>query len=217
VKHSILVSKVNEKECGGCGACVKTCLFHASKVDPVEKFAVIEQERCKGCGNCVTACPTGARDLLSYPEKYMMEAIKILSGFEVSKEPKVLAFLCEGCGYKALDLAGESGLEYPAGVLPLSIRCGGNIDTQYFLQAYKHGFDGVLVCKCSEGHCLNIVGNLDLERRANLFREILRSRGIEDNRLRIVDSLDQGKNVCVEAMNELYSSLTKSKGGHSND
>jgi len=61
IKHRVLISEVNEKVCGGCGTCVKTCAFSASSIDQVKKVSVIDPKRCKGCGNCVVACPTGAR------------------------------------------------------------------------------------------------------------------------------------------------------------
>lgn len=211
LKQIVAVSEINSHLCGGCGTCVKTCLFNACKIDPVTKVAVIDSRRCKGCGSCVTACPTGARDLLTYPQKYLFKAIDILSGIDC-EEGKVLVFLCEGCGYQAMDAAAATGLEYPVGVMPLKVRCGGTIDTQLILQAFNKGFDGVVICKCQDGHCSNIVGNVDLDRRANLFREILRSRGIDTERMRIVDAVNTGENKCVQEINELYRELHKAGG-----
>jgi len=69
--------------------------------------------------------------------------------------------------------------------MPLGVRCAGRIDTQLILEAFQEGFDGVVICKCKDDHCLNIVGNTDLDRRANLFRTVLKSRGIATERLRI--------------------------------
>jgi len=189
-------------------------MFKASSIDPLKKISVIDEQRCKGCGNCVTSCPTGARDLLTYPQKFMTKAIEILAGACDSGEPKVLAFLCEGCGYSALDLAGIQGLEYNTNVMPLGIRCGGNIDTQLILEAYKQGFDGVIICKCSDSDCRNIVGNTDLDRRANLFRDILRSRGIDSENLRIVESMRENSNICAQSVNELYEEIKNNGGGN---
>lgn len=211
ILHQIKVSEVNASLCGGCGTCVKTCLFHACKIDPVAKTSVIDGKRCKGCGSCVTACPAGARDLLTYPQKYLFKAIDILSRYQ-SEEKKIILFLCEGCGYQAMDAAGLQGASYPVGAMPLKVRCGGTIDTQMILQAYKKGFDGVVICKCQSGHCSNIVGNLDLDRRANLFREILRSRGIDTERMRIVDCIQVEGNNCVQVLKELYQYLEKAGG-----
>lgn len=212
ISHKIVVSEIREELCGGCGTCVKTCMFKASSIDPVKKVSIIDEKRCKGCGNCVTSCPTGARDLLTYPQKYLTKAIDILATGKNENEPKILAFLCEGCGYEALDKAGLTGLTYPTSIMPLGIRCSGTIDTQLILEAFTKGFSGVVICKCPEGHCRNIVGNSDLDRRANLFREVLRSRGIEDNRLRIVEGEVQGNNNCANAILELFEEL-KTVGG----
>ncbi|PKM81448.1 MAG: hypothetical protein CVU89_09360 [Firmicutes bacterium HGW-Firmicutes-14] len=211
--YKIMVSEINEELCSGCGTCVKTCMFKASSIDPLKKISVIDEQRCKGCGNCVTSCPTGARDLLSYPQKYLAKAIKLLAKFEDDNNAKILCFLCEGCGYTAMDLAGIKGLEYDVNIMPLGIRCGGNIDTQLILEAYRQGFDGVVICKCADSDCRNIVGNTDLDRRANLFREILRSRGIDSENLRIVEGLRGGNNHCAHSVQKLYEEI-KNGGGN---
>ena len=211
LSYKIVVSEINEELCSGCGTCVKTCMFKASSIDPLKKVSVIDEHRCKGCGNCVTSCPTGARDLLTFPQKYLTKAIELLAGF-AKDQPKVLAFLCEGCGYKALDLAGIEGIEYNVNIMPLGVRCGGNVDTQLILEAYNHGFSGVMICKCQDGHCRNIVGNTDLDRRANLFRDILRSRGIDADTLRIIESLRDGHNNCVHSVKDLYEEIKRNGG-----
>jgi len=181
----VLVSQVDEKLCGGCGTCIKTCMFKASSMDEKRRLATVDASRCRGCGNCVTSCPTGARDLLTNPTKYLHEAIDILSQLPSNGSPSVLFLLCDGCGYPSLDIAGLSGAEYPVNVLPLGVGCGARVDTQLILEAFARGIDGVLIGKCKEDRCENLVGSVDLDRRANLFREILRSRGINSERLRI--------------------------------
>ncbi len=213
ISYRIQVSEINEDLCSGCGACVKTCMFKASSIDPLKNISVIDEQRCKGCGNCVTSCPTGARDLLTYPQKYLTKAIELLAGGMEQAEPRILAFLCEGCGYQALDLAGVTGIEYDINVMPLGIRCGGNIDTQLILEAYHHGFKGIVICKCGDTDCRNIVGNTDLDRRANLFREILRSRGIDSENLRIVEGIRGKENICVQSVQALCEEI-KNGGGN---
>lgn len=210
--HNNVISEVNTDKCGGCGTCVKTCSFRASTIDLVNRVSIIDPKRCKGCGNCVTACPTGARDLLTYPQRYLLEAVKIMGQHSSKKESKVLALLCEGCGMKALDSAGIRGDQYSEDIMPLGVRCGGNIDTQLILEAFVHGFDGVVICKCDEDHCLNIVGNADLDRRANLFREVLRSRGIDDDCLRVVETTPGDSGQCVNAAQDLYDTICNGRG-----
>lgn len=212
ILHNNVISEVNKDKCGGCGTCVKTCSFRASSIDLVNRVSIIDPKRCKGCGNCVTACPTGARDLLTYPQSYLLEAVRIMGQHSSQKEGKVLALLCEGCGMKALDHVGIRGEQYSEEIMPLGVRCGGNIDTQLILEAFVHGFDGVVICKCDEDHCLNIVGNADLDRRANLFREVLRSRGIEDDNLRVVETTPGDSGECVHAAQELYDVICNGRG-----
>lgn len=207
IKHELFVSEVDADVCGGCGTCIKTCIFHAAELDPLEKLSSTNIKRCVGCGNCVSACPTGARDQISATTKYLLSAIRILSSYEPPNGIKVLYLLCEGCGYPSLDYAGRIGLEYPTSVMPLSVKCAGRIDTQFILEAFKVGFNGVVICKCKDDHCLNIVGNTDVERRANLFRAVLQSRGISPERLRIfnVTECEGGSGVggAVEFINYL--------------
>lgn len=200
IEHSELISEVDETACGGCGTCVKTCAFSASSIQLEDKLSVIDSEKCRGCGNCVVACPTGARDLITYPKDYIVNAIKIMSKkVNDADDPKILTFLCNGCGYPAADLAGalavsDPTLQYSSNIMPLHVECGGNIGTQYILEAFHHGFDGVALTVCRDGHCHHIVGNTDMERRMSLFRAVLRSRHIDDNRVRIIKiSPHQGK------------------------
>ncbi|MBI5640328.1 MAG: hydrogenase iron-sulfur subunit [Nitrospirae bacterium] len=209
IRHELFVSEVDADICGGCGTCIKTCLFHAAELDPVSKLSSTNIKRCVGCGNCVSACPTGARDQVSANTEYLLSAIKILSSYEPPGGIKLLYLVCEGCGYHSLDYAGREGLEYPTSVMPLSVRCAGRIDTQFILEAFREGFSGVVICKCAEDRCLNIVGNTDLDRRANLFRAVLNSRGISPERLRIFGVSDCDGSSCVKGAVDFIEHLGK--------
>ncbi|NOX54595.1 MAG: hydrogenase iron-sulfur subunit [Planctomycetes bacterium] len=187
IRHVLRMTEVDASLCGACGTCVKTCAFHACTIDQTRRISVIDERRCKACGNCVTACPTGARDLITYPQDYLTEAIDIYAKFSANGSPRVLCLLCNGCGYSAADTAGREGRSYPSSVLPLRVACGGRVDTQHVLEAFWKGFDGVLVTVCREGHCHNIVGNVDMGRRVNLFRVVLASRNLDAERLRILE------------------------------
>ena len=207
-------SRVDETLCGGCSSCVRTCAFGACSLDE-DGLSHVDVRRCRGCGKCVVSCPVGARDIVNSPHDYIIEAIQTMaqSGFE---DEKIMGFLCGGCGYPAADSAYRSEGTYPASFLPLRIPCGGRLDTLHVLEAFKAGFDGVAVFRCREGHCHNLIGNLDMDRRINLLRTVLRSRRIDDSRLRIIDiSPFDGKHF-TEQVNELSESvatLSDMKGG----
>jgi MinD superfamily P-loop ATPase len=59
IKHSmpvnVLVPKVDETKCDGCGACGKACRFNAIAV--VKGKVLIFPEVCHHCGACLIACP----------------------------------------------------------------------------------------------------------------------------------------------------------------
>jgi heterodisulfide reductase subunit A-like polyferredoxin/coenzyme F420-reducing hydrogenase delta subunit len=212
IHHRVTVSEVRSELCGGCGVCVKTCAFHAASLRGELHLSVIDPRRCRGCGNCVTACPSGARDLEVCSSEYLSQAIDILAGFKGAPgEKKVLLMACEGCGYVCLDRAADEGQAWPVAVMPLKVVCGGQIDTQLLLQAFLRGFDGVILTICGEGCCHNLIGNVDLERRVNLFRDVLSSRGINPARVQIISNCSRSSTACVESINKFYAQLMAAK------
>lgn len=218
VMHFSDTSAVDESLCGGCATCVRTCAFGACTIDENGRSHV-DVRRCRGCGKCVVSCPVGARDIVSSPHDFLLEAVRTLASVP-SEDQRVLGFLCGGCGYPAADNAStfvaERGKGYPTSFMPLRIPCGGRLDTLYVLEAFKAGFDAVCVYRCREGHCHNLIGNLDMDRRINLLRAVLRSRDIDDARLRIVDiSPGEGERFVesVEGVYESVSHLANGKGG----
>jgi len=208
--HYVEVSQVDETLCGGCGSCVKTCAFGACSIDE-NGLSHVDVRRCRGCGKCVVSCPVGARDIVNSPHDYLMEAIRTLAEVDTDSQEKVLGFLCSGCGYPAADrasaVAAENGGTYPASFLPVQIPCGGRLDTLYVLEAFRSGFDGVAVFRCREGHCHNLIGNLDMDRRVNLLRTVLRSRNLDDSRLRIIDISPSEGQRFIDQVNDVYESI----------
>jgi heterodisulfide reductase subunit A-like polyferredoxin/coenzyme F420-reducing hydrogenase delta subunit len=206
--HYVQTSSVNENLCGACASCVKTCAFGACYIDE-DGVSHVDPRRCRACGKCVVSCPVGARDIISSPHEFMVGAIEMLSKVDIDG-PRVLGIVCGGCGNPAMNAAGELGAgAYPASFLPLWIPCSGRLDALYVLEAFKSGFDGITVFRCREGHCHNLIGNLDMDRRINLLRTVLRSRDLDDTRLRIIDiSPDEGEHFAAsvrEFMDELTS------------
>ena len=60
-------------------------------------------------------------------------------------EPKIAAFLCNWCSYGAADLAGVSRMQYPHNIRVIRIPCTGAMDSEYVLEAFRRGVDGVWV------------------------------------------------------------------------
>lgn len=48
---------IDPEKCTACGACAKSCVYHAITID---SYAVVNNEHCFGCGLCITRCKFGA-------------------------------------------------------------------------------------------------------------------------------------------------------------
>ncbi|MGQ9708521.1 MAG: 4Fe-4S dicluster domain-containing protein, partial [bacterium] len=59
----LLIVRVEQELCRGCGRCVETCPHEAISLKAWQRgieVAQVDMQRCRGCGNCVTVCPSGA-------------------------------------------------------------------------------------------------------------------------------------------------------------
>ncbi len=104
----------------------------------------------------------------------------------MTREPRIVAFLCNWCAYQAADKAGQAKLSYPQSLLTVRVMCTGRVEPAFVLQAFREGADGVLVAGCHPGDCHYVDGNLRAAARAALLSRALEQAGIERARFRIV-------------------------------
>ena len=176
---------VNLDKCGLCGACVKTCMFSANSIDLKSARIHFDQTRCTGCGNCVTACPVLARDLHHYSNSYMGNIAANLRAFKGRDGMRILGLFCESNGYKAVNYLAGTGKRVSSSYYFLPVKCGARIGTEIIPDSFQNGFDGVALLVCARDECNELVGSLDLERRFNLYRTIMKAQGQESGRMRI--------------------------------
>ena len=123
--------------------------------------------------------------------------------------PKIVAFLCNWCGYAGADLAGVSRFQYPPSIRVIRLMCSGRINPALILEAFNRGSDGVLVCGCHIGDCHYISGNEAAEERVKKTKKLLDLLNIEPDRLRLewVSSAEGAKfaDVVKEFTNQLIS------------
>ena len=100
-------------------------------------------------------------------------------------EPKIVAFLCNWCAYAGADMAGTSRMKYPANVVPIKVMCSGRVDTEFILDAFEKGADGVFIGGCHPGDCHYVSGNYRTRRRVEMMHKLLEDMGINPARLRL--------------------------------
>ena len=58
------IALIKQKECVGCGTCIKVCPKKAIDV-PKGIYAVVERDLCVGCGLCKKACPASVIQIIA--------------------------------------------------------------------------------------------------------------------------------------------------------
>ena len=100
-------------------------------------------------------------------------------------EPKIVAFLCNWCSYRAADLAGTARIKYDPNVRMIRVMCSGRIDPTFVLRALALGADGVMIAGCHPGECHYLEQNYKALRRYTMLNHTLRAIGIEEYRVRL--------------------------------
>lgn len=98
-------------------------------------------------------------------------------------EPTIIGFFCNWCTATAADLAGTSRYQYPPNVRPIRVMCSGSVDPVYIIRALLSGADGVIIGGCTPGDCHYISGNFKARRRIAALKTILKTLGLDDERV----------------------------------
>jgi F420-non-reducing hydrogenase iron-sulfur subunit len=104
---------------------------------------------------------------------------------EETFEPKIVAFLCNWCSYRAADLAGTARIKYQPNVRMIRVMCSGRVDPDFVLKALSLGADGVMIAGCHPGECHYLEQNYKAMRRFAMLKHALRMFGVEDERVRL--------------------------------
>jgi F420-non-reducing hydrogenase iron-sulfur subunit len=124
-------------------------------------------------------------------------------------EPNLLAFCCNWCSYAGADLAGLSRIKYPPNIRIIRTMCSGRVDPQFIIDAFENGADGVLIAACHLGDCHYISQNYKTVKRVNLLHKLMKSIGIETDRLRL-EFISAGEgNKFADTVLEMVEALKK--------
>jgi F420-non-reducing hydrogenase small subunit len=125
----------------------------------------------------------------------------------MAHEPRIVAFLCNGCAYQAADRAGQAKLDIPQTLLTIRVMCTGRVEPAFVLRAFREGADGVLVAGCHPGDCQYVDGNLRAAARHAVLVEALAQAGIEPERLRLAWASGSEAERFAEIVREMTEAL----------
>jgi heterodisulfide reductase subunit A len=190
-----IISEVNPDICIGCGNCVAACQYGAISIEIKNHVAKVNPLLCKGCGVCAVECPARAIRMRHFTDQQITAMIK--AALEtITEEPKIIAFFCNWCAYAGADTAGVSRFQYPPTTRIIRVMCSGRVEQSYILEALRNGADGVLVGGCHPGTCHYVSGNVKAEQRIRALQTLLKSTGVEPQRVRLEwFSAGEGKRV----------------------
>lgn len=100
-------------------------------------------------------------------------------------EPVIVALCCNYCSYEAADRAGGNKKPYPENLRIVRVPCSGRFEPEFVIHAFENGADGVLILGCHFGDCHFKVGNYKAYRRYLLLKDILKTAGIDEERVKL--------------------------------
>ena len=89
------------------------------------------------------------------------------------------------------------------------IICAGKLDASYVADAFVSGADGVLILGCPEGDCHFQDGNIEARKRMILLKQVLRTHGVQPERVRMILNRDPEATSIPGLIDEFAATLSK--------
>jgi len=99
-------------------------------------------------------------------------------------EPSIAGFFCHTCCGGGEDFGQLDRDSLPANLKSLKFLCASMVEPFHVQEAFSGGADGVLICGCLVGNCLNSNQNAEVLRSIHQTTSVLREMGILPDRIR---------------------------------
>ena len=198
IERDPFVAVVNSAKCIKCQRCVPVCPYGAIR-GTLGKSLQINLAMCQGCGACVAECTVeGALTQEGFTDNQVIAQID--AAIEENAKKKLLIFACNWCSYAGADLAGIMKVQYPSNTRVIRTMCSGRVSQKLVTYAFSKGVGGVLVTGCHIGDCHYINANHNTEKRVEKWRNLLKARGVDPERLQLCwVSAAEGKRFAQKA------------------
>ncbi len=191
--------EVNEDNCGKCGICRSVCPYDAITI-PEDEYPQFDSLLCQSCGLCVSSCPTRALNTPSFGYDLIdAQTDAILSE---KKDPVLIGYICDDCGYNLLDTAGFMEAEYPSSFVPIYVNCMSNLSLRNVLNAVKKGADGVMLVGCVKERCHFLKGTERSRGQMDIIESFFKATGVKTP-LKILESSGTMVSQFTDAVDEL--------------
>ena len=185
VEVSPLVAVVDRSGCDKCKRCLEECPYGVFSLDR-EGFPVPDPLFCRSCQICMGSCPRQCIISQGDGIKQQMAMIGARIKETAPGEPVVLAFLCGNDAYPAALEAGRRGMNYPAGIHLIPVRCLGAVNMGLIKDGLAAGIDGILLAGCRSDECHYTGGSDRAGERLENLRDTLRDMIMDCDRVRLI-------------------------------
>ncbi len=178
-----ITASIQPGHCVRCLTCYRVCPYAAIQLKARPQ---VLPDACQRCGICAAECPSKAISLADVTDAVILDRIEAFRRETESMEaPLLVVFGCERSAKMCRDAAAELGLSLPQRMCFIEVPCAGRISLDFLLGAFNRNAQGVLVLSCHEGNCHSGQGNLHAKRRALYLQEMLKTIGLNSDRLQV--------------------------------
>jgi Pyruvate/2-oxoacid:ferredoxin oxidoreductase delta subunit/coenzyme F420-reducing hydrogenase delta subunit len=201
LKESEQYAQVDKEKCAFCYTCYRACPHFAMTPDNENSVMKSLMVSCYGCGICYSVCPAHAITMVNKTEEDSRVEEKPAYRSQMQSENRsdkdssdknrsnnfvelnsLKIFCCENSGEIALSKIARKLKEDGIKIDITPVACGGELSSEGIIEALKD-FSKVIVAICIDDACRHFEGNKRAKRHVERAKNMLKSSGIDENRI----------------------------------